>query len=112
MQGFVWKMGRYIETISKSRSGFENTLWWGKEVFPGNEDILELERKYVEGLRMEPDGPSGKDGYRGSTSGWDGNMDKGEFTTPNVSKLIGSSSVATTSVGGGGLIRLNMHLEH
>ncbi|PWA56114.1 hypothetical protein CTI12_AA428850 [Artemisia annua] len=98
LEGFVWKMGRYVETISKSRSCFENTLWWGKEVFPGNEEILELERKYVEGLRMESDGASGEDGNRGNTSGGNGNMEKGEFRTPNVTKVIGSSFVAPNSV--------------
>ncbi|PWA85416.1 hypothetical protein CTI12_AA149160 [Artemisia annua] len=36
LEGFVWKLGKYVETISKSRSCFEMTLWMGKEVFLGN----------------------------------------------------------------------------
>ncbi|GKE45057.1 hypothetical protein Tco_1472341, partial [Tanacetum coccineum] len=50
MEGFVWKLGMYIETIGKSKTCFEKTLAIGMEVFPDNVLLKYLEDKYKKNI--------------------------------------------------------------
>ena len=67
MQGFHWKMGKYIESIRKARSCFDKTLCLGMAVFPENEELKELDKKYVEGLRLSNEVNSGNGLKTGNT---------------------------------------------
>lgn len=98
-QGFVWKLGNYIETIKKARSCFEKTLCLGLVVFPDNEDIKELEKRYEEGLKMIGEGNAGKGVNVGNTSASRSHRENVEYNTPQIQKV---SERATGSVTGGG----------
>ncbi|PWA93030.1 hypothetical protein CTI12_AA075780 [Artemisia annua] len=59
VEGFVWKLKKYVECIYKERTGFEKTLLKAIEMFPGNNLVSELSQRYTEALKYQPGGNEG-----------------------------------------------------
>ncbi|GJU02599.1 hypothetical protein Tco_1112937 [Tanacetum coccineum] len=51
LEGFASKLGKYIETIGKSKTCFDKTLAIGMEVFPDSGLLKDLEANYAEVMR-------------------------------------------------------------
>ena len=96
MQGFIWKLGKCIETIRKARSCFDKTLCLGMGVFPENEELKDLKNRYVEGLRLIDEGNANNGLNRGNTSAGMSRNENVDFSTPNIEKVIGRASGSVT----------------
>nr|GEY06334.1 hypothetical protein [Tanacetum cinerariifolium] len=53
LKGFAWKLEKYIETISKSKTCFDKTIAIRMEVFPDSALLKDLEVKYVKASRID-----------------------------------------------------------
>ncbi|GKD22775.1 hypothetical protein Tco_1224478 [Tanacetum coccineum] len=58
LEGFAWKLEKYIETIFKSKTCFDKTIAIGMEVYPDSALLKDLEAKYVEVMSLETGGKS------------------------------------------------------